>query len=78
MSGNGKTVPCGEDVCRDRTACETMFNVSALTEVKIDPFLENINMPVKTNHILTFFSVNISVIMTLLLVLKKTVQMTHF
>ena len=55
-----------------------MFNVSALTEVKIDPFLENINMPVKTNHILTFFSVNISVIMTLLLVLKKTVQMTHF
>ena len=73
MSGKKKTVPSGEVVCRDRTACETMFNVSALTEVKIDPFLESINMPVKTNQILTFSSVNISVIMTLLLVLKKTV-----
>jgi len=78
MSANGRTVPFGEDACHDRIACGTTFNVSALIEVIFDPFLKTINMPVKTNQILTISSVNISVIMTLLLVLKKTVQTTHF
>lgn len=49
------TVLSGEDASRDQTACETTFNASVLTEMKIDPFLYKINLLVKNKSKTDFF-----------------------